>query len=189
MAQREPCPDRFFDDLGGAFSMGALGGAIFYFLKGFYSAPSRERFRGGLMAVKTRAPILGGSFAMWGGLFSTFDCFLLWYRQEDSPVNAVASGFITGGLLAVRSGFQIAWRNAVAGGVILAIIEGVNVGYTNMMIRQQMLMVQEMTKLQEERIQRQMKGLPDFTPEEINERMQPKPEKKPGFFSGMFKKA
>ncbi|CAG9317847.1 unnamed protein product [Blepharisma stoltei] len=186
MAQKEPCPDRFFDDLGGAFAMGGVGGALFYFLKGFVNSPSRERFKGAITAVKLRAPVLGGSFAAWGGIFSTCDCFLLWYRQQDSPFNAIVSGLVTGGALALRSGFQIAWRNAVAGGLILAIIEGVNTGYTSLMIRQQMLMINEMTKLQEEKRKRIMQGLPDFTPEEINERYEAS-QKKASFFGRALK--
>lgn len=27
---REPCPDRILDDIGGAFSMGAIGGGMFH---------------------------------------------------------------------------------------------------------------------------------------------------------------
>mmetsp|Transcript_30522 Transcript_30522/g.5511 ORF Transcript_30522/g.5511 Transcript_30522/m.5511 type:complete len:95 (-) Transcript_30522:272-556(-) len=93
------------DDLGGAFSMGCVGGGLFYFLKGFYNAPSRERLRGAMTAVKIRAPILGGSFAMWGGIFASCDCGFLFLRQNDSPTNAVGAGFLTGGILAVRSGY------------------------------------------------------------------------------------
>ena len=44
-----------------------------------------------------------GSFAMWGGVFSSMDCLMIYYRQKDDPWNAVASGFITGGVLAIRS--------------------------------------------------------------------------------------
>lgn len=43
-----------------------------------------------------------GSFAMWGGVFSSVDCLLIYYRQKDDPWNAVAAGFITGGVLAIR---------------------------------------------------------------------------------------
>lgn len=107
MAQREPCPDRFFDDLGGAFAMGCMGGSIYYFIKGFISAPSRERFKGAVLAVKHRGPVLGGGFAMWGGLFSIFDCSILWLRQKEGPANAIIAGFLTGGALAVRAGLHI----------------------------------------------------------------------------------
>ncbi len=30
------------------------------------------------------------------------DCLLIYYRQKDDPFNAVAAGFITGGVLAIR---------------------------------------------------------------------------------------
>jgi hypothetical protein len=43
-----------------------------------------------------------GSFAMWGGVFSSVDCMLIYYRQKDDPWNAVIAGFITGGVLAFR---------------------------------------------------------------------------------------
>lgn len=163
--------------------MGGVGGAIFHFFKGFYNAPSRERLRGGLTAVKLRAPILGGSFAMWGGLFSTFDCLFLYYRQIESPSNAIMAGALTGYILAARSGFQIAWRNGIAGAIILAIIEGVNVAYTSLMIRQQIQMQNEMAKLSEERQRRMMQGLPDFTEKELNDIMESKQNQRSGFFN------
>jgi hypothetical protein len=37
------------------------------------------------------------------------------------------SGAATGGLLAIRAGPKVAGKNALAGGVILAMIEGLNV--------------------------------------------------------------
>jgi hypothetical protein len=77
------------------------------------------------------------------------------------------AGFCTGGILAIRSGAQLAWRNAVAGAIILAIIEGVNIFYTHTMVRQQMLMMQQMGKIQEEQMKRRMRGLPELSPEEI----------------------
>ena len=82
---------------------------------------------GGMTHVRNRAPLIGGSFAMWGGCFSSLDCTLLWYRQQDDPWNAVMSGFLTGGILAIRSGPQAAFKNAVIGGVMLCLIEGVTV--------------------------------------------------------------
>lgn len=33
-----------------------------------------ERRIGALTAIKARAPVLGGNFGVWGGMFSTFDC-------------------------------------------------------------------------------------------------------------------
>lgn len=37
---REPCPWRIVDDVGGAFTMGLIGGSIFQSIKGFRNAPS-----------------------------------------------------------------------------------------------------------------------------------------------------
>ena len=48
-----------------------------------------------------------GSFAMWGGVFSSMDCLLIYYRQKDDPWNAIAAGCITGGVLAIRGNTHI----------------------------------------------------------------------------------
>lgn len=71
---------------------------------------------GSLIAVKTRAPVIGGmthllfaliqhltgNFAVWGGLFSTFDCMLAGIRHKEDIINPVASGALTGAVLAAR---------------------------------------------------------------------------------------
>ena len=80
--------------------------------------------------MRNRAPLIGGSFAMWGGCFSSIECTLLWYRQQDDPFNAVISGFLTGGILAFRSGPQAAFKNAMIGGIMLTLIETVSVMIT-----------------------------------------------------------
>jgi len=104
---------------------------------GAWNAPRRKRFMGGLTHVRNRAPLIGGSFAMWGGCFSSIDCLLLWYRQHDDPLNAVVSGFLTGGILAFRSGPQAAFKNAAIGGVMLCLIEGVTVMISQYSMRMQ----------------------------------------------------
>jgi len=101
---------------------------------------------GGLMHVRNRAPFLGGSFAMWGGVFSSMDCLLIYYRQKDDPWNAVAAGFITGGVLAIRGGASVAFKNAAIGGVILLLIEGVSTVVTSVAMRQQYKMMEQMQK-------------------------------------------
>lgn len=92
-----------------------------------------------------------GSFAMWGGVFSSMDCLLIYYRQKDDPWNAVAAGFITGGVLAIRGnhqdfrdiyindvgGMSVAFKNAVMGGVILLLIEAVSNIVTAVSMRRQ----------------------------------------------------
>lgn len=72
---------------------------------------------------------------MWGGVFSSMDCLLIYYRQKDDPLNAIAAGFITGGVLAIRGGMSIAFKNAMVGGVILALIEGVSTIITSISMR------------------------------------------------------
>ncbi|XP_051152614.1 mitochondrial import inner membrane translocase subunit TIM17-2-like [Andrographis paniculata] len=124
---REPCPDRILDDIGGAFGMGAVGGSAFHFLKGIYSSPKGERFVGGTQAVRMNAPRIGGSFAVWGGLFSTFDCSMVYMRQKEDPWNSIIAGAATGGFLQMRQGFGAASRSALFGGVLLALIEGAGI--------------------------------------------------------------
>lgn len=56
----DPCVSK---DCGGAFAMGAIGGAIWHGFKGFRNSPRGERIPGAIMAMKVRSPILGGWFA------------------------------------------------------------------------------------------------------------------------------
>mmetsp|Transcript_5246 Transcript_5246/g.12780 ORF Transcript_5246/g.12780 Transcript_5246/m.12780 type:complete len:227 (-) Transcript_5246:166-846(-) len=127
---REPCPDRILDDVGGAFGMGAGGGAIWHMYTGMRNSPSGYRIKGGLEAVRREAPRIGGSFAVWGGLFSTFDCTLVALRRKEDPWNSIAAGALTGGFLSLRTGPASALRSAAFGGVLLAMIEGLGIFLT-----------------------------------------------------------
>ncbi|KAF6154106.1 hypothetical protein GIB67_009806 [Kingdonia uniflora] len=124
---REPCPDRILDDIGGAFGMGAVGGSAFHFLKGIYNSPNGERLTGGTQAVRMNAPRVGGSFAVWGGLFSCFDCTMVYLRQKEDPWNSIIAGAATGGFLQMRQGLGAASKSAMFGGVLLALIEGAGI--------------------------------------------------------------
>ena len=62
-----------------------------------------ERLIGAISVIKARAPVTGGNFGIWGGMFSTFDCAVKGWRQKEDAWNAIISGFMTGGCLAVRS--------------------------------------------------------------------------------------
>jgi len=84
LADREPCPWRIVDDIGGAFSMGAIGGGIFHTIKGSWNAPKGARAYGALSAMSARGPVLGGQFAVWGGVFACCDCSLTAIRQKVS---------------------------------------------------------------------------------------------------------
>lgn len=79
------------------------------------------------------APKSAGNFAVWGGLFSTFDCTFVWLRRKEDPWNSIASGALTGGVLAARGGWRAASRSAAVGGVLLAMIEGLNICLTKML--------------------------------------------------------
>ena len=74
-----------------------------------------------------------GNFAVWGGLFSTFDCSLVAIRKKEDPWNSIISGALTGGVLAARGGWRAAGRSAAVGGVLLAMIEGLQIALTKML--------------------------------------------------------
>lgn len=130
----DPCfpifsPWRILDDCGGAFAMGSIGGSIFQAVKGFKNAPTgfNRRLQGSWSAVRQRAPIIGGNFAVWGGVFSTIDCTLVHIRKKEDPWNSIISGAATGAVLAVRHGTGTMVGSAVVGGVLLAFIEGAGI--------------------------------------------------------------
>jgi len=127
MADREPCPWRIVDDVGGAFSMGCVGGGIFHIIKGSLNAPKGSRLIGGISAMQARSPILGGQFAVWGGLFACCDCSLTAIRQKEDPWNSIISGAATGGILAARAGPKVMGQSALVGGILLALIEGMGI--------------------------------------------------------------
>ncbi|KAJ4468132.1 Tim17-domain-containing protein [Lentinula aciculospora] len=117
---RDPCPWVVLNDFGGAFAMGAVGGGIWYSIKGARNSPRGERFVGAISSMKARAPVTGGNFGIWGGMFSTFDCAIKGIRQKEDAFNAIASGFL-------ESGPRSALGSAVACGILLGVFEGVGV--------------------------------------------------------------
>lgn len=135
---RPPCPARIFDDIGGAFMMGLVGGSIWHFAKGFRHSAVGEGFKGALRNMSKRGPVVGGNFAVWGGLFSTFDCILNKVRAKEDAWNSIAAGFLTGGFLQMRGGFSRALSGAIVGGIFLAVLEGAQVLIGKLMILQQM---------------------------------------------------
>lgn len=74
------------------------------------------------------------------------DCLLIHYRQKDDPWNAVMAGFITGGVLAIRGGASQAFKQAMMGGMILAIIEVASNLMNAIMVRKQHEFQQEMQR-------------------------------------------
>lgn len=112
--------------------MGAVGGGLWNMIRGSMNSYKGARIAGGIEAVRREAPRLGGSFAVWGGLFSAFDCSLVAIRKKEDPWNSIASGFLTGGVLQIRHGPASALRHAMMGGVILGMIEGMGIMLTRM---------------------------------------------------------
>lgn len=112
--------------------MGAVGGGIWHLLKGMKNSPGGSRFKGGIESIRREAPKIGGSFAVWGGLFSTFDCTLVALRRKEDPWNSIAAGALTGGFLQLRTGMRSAAKSAAFGGVLLAMIEGVGILLTRL---------------------------------------------------------
>ncbi|CAJ2650254.1 mitochondrial import inner membrane translocase subunit TIM17-like protein [Trifolium pratense] len=168
---REPCPDRIIDDIGGAFGMGAVGGSAFHFLKGLYNSPKGSRFVGASQAVHLNAPRVGGSFAVWGGLFSSFDCTMVYLRQKEDPWNSILAGAATGGFLSTRQGLAASARSAAFGGVLLALIEGAGIMLNKVFTAQQ----QEPMIIDE-----QSQGFPKQSPPTVDS------ESKPWFGGGWF---
>ncbi|KAI1795663.1 mitochondrial import inner membrane translocase subunit [Ganoderma leucocontextum] len=99
---RDPCPWVVLSDFGSAFAMGAVGGTIWHGIKGARNSPRGDRMVGAFSVIKARAPVTGGNFGVWGGMFSTFDCAVKGWRQKEDMWNAIISGFMTGGCLAAR---------------------------------------------------------------------------------------
>ncbi len=87
---------RIVDDIGGAYMFGIGGGTIFYTFKGARSAPVGSRLHGALTCIQARSPVLGGNFAVWGGLFAACDCSLVALRRKEDPWNSILSGAATG---------------------------------------------------------------------------------------------
>lgn len=131
IADRDPCPYRIIEDIGGAFAFGAIGGGIWHFGKGAWQSPKGSRLLGAVGNTASRAPVMGGQFAVWGGLFACCDCSLSALRQKEDPWNSIMSGAATGGILAARAGPKAMASAAVVGGVILALIEGMGIWMNN----------------------------------------------------------
>lgn len=118
--------------------MGVIGGTIFQSIKGFRNAPSgwMQRLTGSVVAIRQRAPIIAGNFAVWGGMFSTIDCTLVRLRETEDPWNSIISGAATGGILAARNGLPAMAGSAIIGGVLLALIEGIGIAFTRLSAEQ-----------------------------------------------------
>lgn len=136
-----PCPGRILTELGDGFSIGAIMGSIWYMVKGAYYSVPKERLKGGLFLVRKRAPILGGAFAMWAGLFCTTSCIMVYYRKKEDALNSIVGGAATGFILAVRGGVRRAIPHAIFGGIFLGVIELVGALFVSYSKRNEVIMM------------------------------------------------
>ena len=87
------------------------------------------------------------------------DCALIGIRKEEGPINQIAAGAVTGGLLAFRSGARVALKNAIFGGMILGsivIVERLIMKYQSIKAREmQQEMVEAMTREQRRALAKQ----------------------------------
>lgn len=75
---------------------------------------------------------------MWAGIYSLSECTLMYFRNTDDAFNKIASGAITGGVLAMRAGPRIAMKNALIGGIFLGAIVLFEIIMTKYQKRQQL---------------------------------------------------
>lgn len=59
---------------------------------------------------------------------------MTYVRKKEDHYNAIAAGAVTGGILALRGGIKSAGKNALIGGFILALIEGVSIGIQRVVV-------------------------------------------------------
>jgi import inner membrane translocase subunit TIM17 len=64
---------------------------------------------------------------------NSFDCAVKGIRRKEDPYNAIIAGFFTGGALAIRGGYKAARNGAIGCAVLLAVIEGVGIGFQKML--------------------------------------------------------
>ncbi|KAL7775764.1 hypothetical protein CFE70_009608 [Pyrenophora teres f. teres 0-1] len=117
---RDPCPWVILNDFGGAFAM----------VPQLTLRRATHRRHHSDQSPRTRSR---GNFGVWGGLFNTYDCAVKGIRKKEDPWNAIIAGFFTGGSLAVRGGYKSMRNGAISCAILLAVIEGVSIGFNRMM--------------------------------------------------------
>ena len=76
---------------------------------------------GGIQLLKKRAPMLGGNFCAWMGLFGTFQCVMLALTNRDTHMNQVIAGGLTGATINLRGGWRYAFRGGLQGAVFIGV--------------------------------------------------------------------
>jgi len=120
--------------------MGVFGGGIYHFIRGWRNAARGYRLQGALSTVRLKAPATGGGFALWGFSFCTFDCTFIYLRQKEDPWNAIMAGAATGAFQVARAGTRQMLMGAAIGGILLGMIEGMNLMVGRFMNQQARMM-------------------------------------------------
>jgi hypothetical protein len=116
-------PDRIYETTGTNFTLGTVGGGLFYLRKGFINAPRGERMINAVNVAKTRGVAIGGMLAMFGGLFSGAEYLMFALRRKEDKFTGPVCGALTAFLLSVRSGILPATISATVAGTMFAMIE------------------------------------------------------------------
>ncbi|KAF2077047.1 hypothetical protein CYY_001679 [Polysphondylium violaceum] len=137
-----PCPEKIYSDVGAAFGIGLGLSTMVNIFFGLKRAPKAQMINYTFALIRKKAPTSGGNFAIWGAGFSGFDCSLSYIRKKDDIINPIASGAITGGLLACRRGFKATVSAAAFGGIFIGLIEAGSYYMRKRMQAQQMEMIE-----------------------------------------------
>jgi mitochondrial import inner membrane translocase subunit TIM17 len=70
-------------------------------------------------------------------------------RKKEDPWNGIAAGFMTGGSLALRSGFKAVMNGAIACSMFVAVIEGVRIIFNRVIAENTRLEAPESMKKQQ----------------------------------------
>ena len=91
--------------IGNGFMLGIAAGSIMYFTHGLILAPRGQRIATAAMHLRDRAPLLGGSIALWSGTFAATGGYLKYKRGGiDDEWNDTIGGGFTAFIVNIRSG-------------------------------------------------------------------------------------
>jgi len=123
MSIKESCVIKGGVGVLGGYVMGLFMGMLFAPMEQNISDPSfqkhsfKQQAKTSLRDIGKRSNSFGKNFMVVGGLFGASDCFVSKWRGKQDCWNGTIAGFITGGLLAIRSGPSGAALGAAGFGV------------------------------------------------------------------------
>ncbi|KAL5704136.1 translocase of the inner membrane [Ranunculus cassubicifolius] len=136
--RREPFLHRLSEDAGLGFAIGAIGGSILHYGKGFLRPKTGTgRLRGGFQNIQRKAPLTAGCWARFTIVYSLVENAVAHVRKkEEDPYNTIITSFVTGGLLACRKGLAATAASSLGFGLVGILGEGVMaLGKSNQMVQ------------------------------------------------------